>query len=403
MLKIMLFIDGTWLYSNTSRLANSYGKADFHLDYGRLPRILADEIGEQLNKLEVHVVRTYLFGSYAENCDPIDQEVVVRRLNFFSRLKEEYHYEVQLFPVDFMGKRLRKMDRGPQDDFDPREKCVDIALATTMLYYAAMPNAYDVAIAVIGDRDFVPVLQHVRRLGKQAAIASIKGTCAKEFSAVRDEAGVRDFDVVWLDDLLHRLELKYERHQLECQSPSHVGDRRVWTTYHPRKYEKFFCDACRGAFAQRQEVQDRDQGNFNRYPEAADSGIQVQPGMEIGGTVKAAILDKGYGFILGDDGQSYYFHVSGMVDTAEFDSLMEGNPVEFRVDRAPNPMAFAVEQKRGVAQGVRVRAAPPPNLPCDEDEGYDEDERSDEDEGYDEGEGGDGDEGSGGDGRYAEG
>ena len=375
MLKIMLFIDGTWLYSNTSRLANSYGKADFHLDYGRLPRILANEVSEQLNGLEVHVVRTYLFGSYAKDCDPIDQEIVVRRLGFFSRLKEEYHYEVQLFPVDFMGKRLRKMDRGPQDDFDPREKCVDIALATTMLYYAAMPNAYDVAIAVAGDRDFVPVLQHVRRLGKQAAIVSIKGSCAKELSDVRDEAGVKDFDIVWLDDLLHRLELKYERHQLECQSPTHVGDRRVWTTYHPRKYEKFFCDACREAFAQRQEVQGQDPGMFHRYPEAVDSGVQVEPGMEIDGAVKAVILDKGYGFLLGEDGQSYYFHVSGMADAAAFDSLMEGSPVEFQVDRVPNPMALSMEQKRGAAKNVRIRATPPPNLPCDEDEAYEGDEQ----------------------------
>ena len=379
MLKIMLFIDGTWLYSNTSRLANSYGKPDFHLDYGRLPRVLADETSEQLGNLDVHVVRTYLFGSYAENCDPIDQEAVGRRLNFFSRLKEEYHYEVQLFPVDFLGKRLRRIDRGPQDDFDPKEKCVDIALATTMLYYAAMPHAYDVAIAVVGDRDFVPVLQHVRRLGKQTAIASIKGSCAKDLAAVRDEAGVKDFDTVWLDDLLHRLELRYERHQLECQSPNHAGDRRVWTTYHPRKYEKFFCDACREAFAlQQHEVQSQYQSDFNRDREPYDSGLQTQSGMEINGTIKAIMFEKGYGFILGEDGQSYYFHVSGMTDAIDFDALMEGNLVEFHVDRAPNPMAFAAEQRRGVAKNVHRRTEPPPNESYDEDQPYDEEEEEED-------------------------
>ena len=256
MLKIMLFIDGTWLYSNTPRLADSYGKGDFQLDFGRLPQVLAEELRSQLNELDVHVVRTYLFGSYAANYDPQDHEVVQRRLDFFFRLKEEYHYELETFPINFRGRRLRRVDRDPSDPFEPKEKCVDISLATAILYYAAMPNAYDIAVAVVGDQDFKPVLQHARRLGKQVALVSIQGSCAPEFADPRDEAGVKDFDIIWLDDLLHRLELKYERHQLDCQSPGHAGDRRVWTTFHPRKGQKFFCDACREAFAQqRQEIQ----------------------------------------------------------------------------------------------------------------------------------------------------
>ncbi len=81
--------------------------------------------------------------------------------------------------------------------FEPKEKCVDIALATSMLFSAAMPNAYDVAVAVLGDQDFKPVLQSVRRLGKRVAIASIQGTCAEDLQDPRDEARVRDFKLIW--------------------------------------------------------------------------------------------------------------------------------------------------------------------------------------------------------------
>src|SRR5204863_6964617 len=112
---------------------------------------------------------------YADNVDPRDTEPVQRRLGFFTMLRQNHHYEIEAFPINFRGKRLRKMDREPNDAFEPKEKCVDIALATSMLFNAAMPNAYDIAIAVLGDQDFKPVLKSVRRLGKRVAIFSIQG------------------------------------------------------------------------------------------------------------------------------------------------------------------------------------------------------------------------------------
>lgn len=198
---------------------------------------------------EVDIVRTHLFGSYATNYDLRDEDIVQSTLDFFDMLKEEYHYEVELFPINYRGRRLRKKDRDPADSFEVKEKCVDIALATSMLFSAAIPHAYDIAIAVIGDRDFIPVLQHVRRLGKRVAIASIKDSCAPEYADPLDAARVKDIDIIWLNDLLHELELKYERHQLECQSPLHKGDKRVWTVYRQRKGRPFYCDECKRKFA----------------------------------------------------------------------------------------------------------------------------------------------------------
>lgn len=46
------------------------------------------------------------------------------------------------------------------------------------------------------------------------------------------------------------------------------------------------------------------------------------------GTVKRLVADKGFGFILGPDGQEYFFHHTGVMD-GRFNELREGQPVTF--------------------------------------------------------------------------
>jgi len=330
MAKIMLFIDGTWLYANAGKLSESFGRTDYKVDFGRLPRVLAEEVGRQLGATGVDVVRTYLFGSIATKYDPLDAETVARRQDFFDMLKEEFHYEVEVYPISYMGRRLRKCDRDPADTFEPEEKCVDISLATSMLYFAAIPYAYDIAIAVLGDQDFKPVLQHVRRLGKRIAIASIRGSCTPDYEDPRDEARVKDFDIIWLNDLLDKLELKYEPHYLPCESPSHEGPRDVYTTFHPRKGRKFYCDTCREEFARQREAQ---RTAFQSVDVAANA--EVSPGVTVRrGTVKS--LKLGYGFIAADDGLDYYFHYSNL-EGLVFASLDLGQNLEFTIEKFGAP------------------------------------------------------------------
>src|SRR5262249_2765704 len=214
-------------YSNTSRLVEASGEPGFVLDFGKLPRVLAEEVGRRLGHDEWTVVRTHLFGSYAANVDPRDLEPVERRLNFFTMLRQQHHYEIEAFPIEFRGKRLRRTDRDPGDSFEPKEKCVDIALATSMLFNAAMTNAYDVAIAVLGDQDFKPVLQNVRRLGKRVAIASIAGACSGEDSDPADRARVRDAEMLWLAGLLPRLARRDDPDVLGRPSPARSGYPRA--------------------------------------------------------------------------------------------------------------------------------------------------------------------------------
>jgi CspA family cold shock protein len=52
------------------------------------------------------------------------------------------------------------------------------------------------------------------------------------------------------------------------------------------------------------------------------------------GTVKRLVRERGFGFILGQDGAEIFFHRSALQGDA-FDRLAEGQAVEFDVEKGP--------------------------------------------------------------------
>lgn len=339
MANAMIFIDGTWLYTNTPRLSELANRKDYHIDFGKLPRVLGDKIGERIGA-PVDVVRTYLFGSYASNFDRGDADAVQRRLDFFNMLREEHHYEVETFPINFFGRRLRRIDRDPNDNFEPREKCVVIAMVTSLLTQAYQ-DGFDIAIGILGDLDFKPALQEVRRLGRRVQLVSIRTSCAPEIAESADPQRIKDYDTIWLEDLVGPLELTYERHQRQCESPNHKGERLVWTTFRPRKGQRFYCDTCRAEFQQQkmEAMQDYVTEDGNYMP-AQDLPTQT-------GEVKKKVADRGYGFIQAEDGYDYFFHLTDLEPGLDFQDVNEGMKVSFSVKRSPSSL------KAGAAQLVR--------------------------------------------------
>jgi uncharacterized LabA/DUF88 family protein/cold shock CspA family protein len=291
----MLFIDGGWLYANMAELGKVSGKSDFQVDFGRLPAVLGEELSRQTGT-RIDIVRSYYFGSYAENCDPEDQSSVERRKSFFTRLREDHNYEVETFPIDYQGRRLRRQDRDPSDSFAPREKCVDVALAVTVMRYAAVPAAIDLAIMVLGDRDFEPLLQEVRRLGKRVALASVDAACAAELADPADPSRVRDFDIIWLDDLLGKIDRWRDR---------------------------------------------------TRTPRPDDRPADEPSGQMLRGRVKNIIGDRGYGFIAAEDHEDYFFHANALEPGLNFDEIQPNHAVVFEVKTGPTPF------RAGAARLVR--------------------------------------------------
>ena len=88
-----------------------------------------------------------------------------------------------------------------------REKCVDIALAVEMMHYATTPGAYDVAVLVTGDKDFMPAMARTRQRGKRVALATMRPHCNRDLLA--PQSHVRDFSPVFIErslrDLIHPL------------------------------------------------------------------------------------------------------------------------------------------------------------------------------------------------------
>ncbi|HAO22992.1 MAG: hypothetical protein BWK80_41725 [Desulfobacteraceae bacterium IS3] len=347
MVKVMIFIDGSWLYANQHILSKRFGD-NYRLDYGKLPQVLGEIIAENLGGMPVDVVRTCLFGSNAINYDIDDEQLVQNRRDFYDLLREEYHYEVEVFHVNYRGKRLKRSDRDPEDDFHPQEKCVDIALSTAMLYYAAIPNAYDIAVSVIGDRDFIPTLQHVRKIGKRVAVAGIKESCASEYADYKDPKRLKDFDIIWLGDLLDKLELKISKRRLECQSPLHIGSRFVYTDEFIRKGRRYYCHECKEKYrVQRLEQRDFIQPPMAEYSFEPDSPTSY-------GEIKKLLVrrledgsENKYGFIRNERGD-YYFHSMDLMDDVDFEFLREGDPVMFDVAIQPNPGSRDKPNGKGV-------------------------------------------------------
>jgi hypothetical protein len=292
--RTMMFIDGTWLAVTANRMAEQlgYGKrVGGPLRFGALPLLCAEHIARQLPSGDpLDVVRTHYFASIATNHDPVDDDVVQRRSEFFDALRRQHRYEVYRFDIDYRGGRVRRSQRPEDQTFEPREKAVDVGLATALLEMTAL-SAFDIAIVVGGDRDFVPALQAVRRLGKRVAIVSARGSCPREFFDPNDALRLRDFDPIWLDDLWPQLVVTPEVGDIEVaqSAPYPLADVRTGTSDYPAS----------------------DTASNAEVHTTAD-GITA---------LVTKVHPTGYAFARDEEGLDYYFRREDLQDNHTFDEL----------------------------------------------------------------------------------
>ena len=116
-----------------------------------------------------------------------------------------------------------------------------MSLASSMLYYAAMPSAYDVAILVSDNLVYAPPLHAVRLLGKRTQVVSLRTANGAEPPSGLTLVGrsrVMDFAPIYLDD--HAAELKLVR-ELRMRTCKQCGREEETTWAGP----DFFCSNCR--------------------------------------------------------------------------------------------------------------------------------------------------------------
>jgi hypothetical protein len=274
----------------------------------------------------IDVVRTHYFGSIATNYDAQDQDAVQRRSEFFDSLRRHHRYEVYRFETDYRGHRVR---RTPGDDgFSPPEKAVDVGLATSLLEMAAL-SAYDIAIVVCGDRDFVPALQAVRRLGKRVALVSARGSCARELSDPNDPVRLRDFDILWLDQLWAQVVSPVARPVQRTLSEQTVTDRDAADIADDSLYA--------------------DDGTSFTGAGATSSSVAL-PGEQADAPELHGVITKvhahGYGFVRADDGLDYYFRRADFADGSAFT----------RLERYRTRVSFRVSEPSSGGQAGRAAA-----------------------------------------------
>lgn len=237
--KAMLFIDGTWLYYSIHERQNrkdpitqKFGRGwqiQYQVDWSAIPKIISEQLSKTNTRLlsssqeqqEIEIVRASVFTSYKKTTDKNSL-----RAKMFDELQKA-GYDVHL---------METMGSG--------EKCVDIQLAVEMLHYATVvPSAYDIAILLSGDKDFMPALKRTRQKGKQTAIVSMRSGCNRALyedeihlnnsdrtistsintRTTTGEQRVKDYNIVWLEDYLDQIIIPKNHHNNQNQnSNNHI-------------------------------------------------------------------------------------------------------------------------------------------------------------------------------------
>lgn len=174
-LKAHIFIDGTWLYYGLikGRFNNDPMTRKLGPHWERRYRILYPEI--------CNVIARDLKKQLERRNENTDRDVEIIRTNVFTSMK------IDTLP---QSSRYKMVSDFYESNFDvvnlvtegPGEKCVDISLAVEMLALATVPDSYDIAVIITGDKDFIPALQKVRLKGRRTAIMSMKNSCNRELT-----------------------------------------------------------------------------------------------------------------------------------------------------------------------------------------------------------------------------
>ena len=116
---------------------------------------------------------------------------------FYRRLKEVLRWETVLFPLGTKTVRCRSCKASHRTR---AEKGVDVAIATKMLTHA-MTRAFDTAILVSGDKDYLDTVRAVKNHGLRVEIVSFR------HSLSHDLAHESSLPVLILDDIRKDIEL----------------------------------------------------------------------------------------------------------------------------------------------------------------------------------------------------
>lgn len=166
--KTICFIDDSNIFHGSQ-------EAGWRLDWGKFEKYL---------EKDGQVWQTYFFAS---RHDPVTEQ----EERFFDFLKGELRWEVMTYEL---GRRTLRCSQCEHTETVPTEKGVDVGLAIKMLTLG-MNQAYDTAILVAGDRDYLETVQYVKGLGLRVQVVAWKEALSHDLAMESSEP------VVYLDKL----------------------------------------------------------------------------------------------------------------------------------------------------------------------------------------------------------
>ena len=188
MQKIMVFIDFENFNISLMTYYNNMGEQSPRVDYRKMPH-------ELIKKLPVsgHVVKTVL-------CAPKPDEFLMtiesrkRMYNWINGLKNIEYFTViegEHIARPVTGYTREQMKPDVPSSFYVVEKGTDINM-TTEIVSKAFLNAYDTAVIVSGDSDYIPVLRILGTVGKSSVMVGVKGQNLTKLKPYVDQVIILD-------------------------------------------------------------------------------------------------------------------------------------------------------------------------------------------------------------------
>lgn len=178
----MVFIDYQNLYISMKNHMYAKSKKTFNINFYKLAQELNEIVKERLSSV---LVKTYLFAY--QPCDKL-LELPEQRQYYDWLLKQKNN---NYFEVIEGRQEIRNISDEIPIDINDRstyttiEKGTDVNLAVTMLS-KAYTNAFDIAILVSGDSDYIPAVEILHQLGKVVIIASVQGQNITKYNTLKD-------------------------------------------------------------------------------------------------------------------------------------------------------------------------------------------------------------------------
>ena len=153
--KLMIFIDGSNLSGGSARYAEKINDPDYEVDVFKLLKRISR--GYDL-------IRTYFYSSTAQPQD-------IR-----SKTEQFWHQKMITLQTQLMRHGVKVTNKLRQKN---KEKGVDVALVTDFLMLG-MREAFEVAIIVSGDQDYVNAIEAVQNMGRTVHIACFENSFPDE-------------------------------------------------------------------------------------------------------------------------------------------------------------------------------------------------------------------------------